>query len=166
FPKMRTADTTQWTGLAWKSAKVKPLGNIIQVPVSHARSGQDANRWDRNLHAMMFSAGPGKTDFVVLVIHLKANLTASFARHRGEEMEEFVKKFDDLHKAFPGEKDFIVLGDTNISSAEEPAVKTMEKAGFRDLNKMDHDTHTAKGLQPFDRIFIPRDQPEFVRSRL
>jgi hypothetical protein len=166
FPKMRAADTSQWTGLAWKEAKVKPVGNIVQLPVSHARSGQDSNRWDRNLHAMMFSAGPGKTDFVVMVVHLKANLTSSFARHRGEEMDDLVSKLGDLQKAFPGERDFIVLGDTNISSAQEPAVKTMEKAGFRDLNKADLDTHTAKGIQPFDRIFVPKDQPEFLRSQL
>lgn len=166
FPKMRAGDTSQWTGLAWKSAKVKPVGNIVQVPVSHLRSGQDANRWDRNLHAMMFSAGPGKTDFVVMVVHLKANLPASFARHRGEEMDDLVKKLGELNKEFPGEKDFIVLGDTNILSAEEPAVKAMENAGFHDLNKLDLDTHTAKGVQPFDRVFIPKDQPEFLRSNL
>jgi endonuclease/exonuclease/phosphatase family metal-dependent hydrolase len=166
FPKMRTADTSQWVGLAWNSAKVKPVGNIFQVPVNHARSSQDSNCWDRNLHGMMFSAGKDMTDFVVLVVHLKANVGASFARHRGEEIIELVKRTADLHKAFPGEKDFIYLGDTNIQDAKEPAVMTLEQAGFRDLNKNDIDTHTAKGVQPFDRIFVPKDQREFAQSSL
>jgi endonuclease/exonuclease/phosphatase family metal-dependent hydrolase len=164
FPKMKPADTTQWTGVAWKSAKVKPVGPIFQVPVSHTRSSQDSNRWDRNLHAMMFSTGKGKTDFIVLVVHLKANASASFARHRAEEIDDFAKRSADLHQAFPGEKDFILLGDTNIEHAAEPAVKAMEQAGFLDLNKVDRDTHTAKGIQPFARIFVPKNQPEFARS--
>lgn len=166
FPKMRAADTSQWTGLAWNSAKVKPVGDIFQVPVAHTRSSQDSNRWDRNLHAMMFSAGEGKTDFVVLVVHLKANSGPNFARHRGEEIEELLKRIADLHKAFPNEGDFVLLGDTNIQNANEPAVKALEQAGFRDLNKLDVDTHTAKGVQPFDRIFVPKDQPEFAKSSL
>jgi len=166
FPKMKPADTSQWVGVAWNSSVVKPVGNIFQVPVSHARSSQDSNRWDRNLHAMMFSAGKGKTDFVVLVVHLKASASASYAKHRGEEIGEFVKKTADLHKAFPGEKDFIVLGDTNIQNADEPALAALEKAGFQDLNKTDLDTHTAKGVQPFSRVFVPKNQPEFARSKL
>ena len=166
FPKMRPGETSQWTGIAWNAARVKPVGDIFQVPVSHARSSQESNRWDRNLHAMKFSAGKDKTDFVVLVVHLKANLSNSYARHRGEEIEEFVKKLPDLHRAFPAEKDFVVLGDTNIENASEPAVKALEKAGFIDLNKLDTDTHTAKGTQPFDRIFIPKNQPEFAKSSL
>jgi predicted extracellular nuclease len=166
FPKMKPADTGQWVGVAWNSAAVKPAGNIFQVPVSHARSSQDSNRWDRNLHGMMFTAGKGKTDFVVLVVHLKASASASFAKHRGEEIGEFVKKTADLHKAFPGEKDFVVLGDTNIQDAGEPAVKALEQAGFVDLNKSDLDTHTAKGTQPFGRVFVPKNQPEFAKSRL
>lgn len=164
FPKMKTADTSQWAGLAWKSAKVKATGQVFQVPVSHTRSSQDAARWDRNLHAMMFSAGKGKSDFAVLVVHLKANSSTNYAKHRGEEISEFGKRIADLHKAFPGEKDFIVLGDTNIQNADEPGVKAMEDAGFLDLNKLDLDTHTAKGVQPFDRMFVPKGQPEFGRS--
>ncbi len=166
FPKMIPGQTSQWTGIAWNAARVTPVGDIFQVPVSHTRSSQDSNRWDRNLHAMMFSTGKEKTDFVVLVVHLKANVSNSFAKHRREEIDEFAKKMPDLHKAFPGEKDFVLLGDTNIENADEPAVKGLEQAGFIDLNKIDLDTHTAKGTQPFDRIFIPKNQPEFAKSSL
>jgi predicted extracellular nuclease len=166
FPKMKPADTGQWVGVAWNAAVLKPAGDIYQVPVSHARSSQDSNRWDRNLHAMMFSAGKGKTDIVVLAVHLKASASASYAKHRGEEISEFVKKTADLFKAFPGEKDIVILGDTNIQDADEPAVKALAQAGFVDLNKSDLDTHTAKGTQPFDRVFVPKNQPEFAKSRL
>lgn len=166
FPKMRAADSSQWTGVAWKNARVKPVGSVFQVPLAHDKSTQGYNRWDRNLHALKFSAGPGKTDFVVLVVHLKANAQNVLAQHRAEEIADFVKALPALRKAFPDEGDWVLLGDTNITGADEPAVAALVQAGFRDLNKDDRDTHTAKGVQPFDRIFVPQKQPEFSRSTL
>jgi endonuclease/exonuclease/phosphatase family metal-dependent hydrolase len=166
FPRMRPADTGQWVGIAWNARRVQPVGDIVQLPVSHARTTQNSNRWDRNLHAMMFSAGKGKTDFVLLVVHLKANASASFARHREEEIAEFLNQAGALRKAFPTEKEWVLLGDTNIQNAGESAVRALSEAGFRDLNEHDIDTHTAKGIQPFDRVFVPKNQPEFAKSRL
>ena len=166
FPKAKAADEHQWTGIAWKSAKVKVVGDIVQLPVSHARSSKGYNLWDRNVHAVMFSAGPGKTDFVVLVVHLKANTIGNFAQHRYEELKELAAKLPYLAKAFPGEKDLVILGDTNMLDGQEPGPKALAKEGFKDLNKGEVDTHTAKGVQPFDRVFVPRDQPEFARSGL
>jgi hypothetical protein len=163
FPKARAADTSQWTGIAWKSAKLRAVGEPFQVPVSHARSARGSNLWDRNLHAVHFSAGPGKTDFLALVVHLKASTTGDFSAHRHEEMKELVARLPLLQKPFPGEKDLVILGDTNMEhGAKEPGVAALEKAGFRDLNRQDADTHTAKGIQPFDRIFVPGKQPEFT----
>lgn len=164
FPKMRAGDTSQWTGIAWNAAKVRPVGQPFAVPVAHTRTAKGSALWDRNLHALKFSAGPGKTDFLVLVVHLKANTTGNFAEHRRAEVKELVGKLPQVAKAFPGEKDLVILGDTNILKAEEPAVAELERAGFRDLNRKDEDTHTAKGVQPFDRVFVPKGQPEFARS--
>lgn len=165
FPKARPGDTTQWTGVAWKSAKLKVVGDIYQLPVSHAKSAQGNNLWDRNVHAILFSAGAGKTDFLVLVIHLKANTTGNFAGHRHEELKDLAAKLPLLAKPFPGEKDLVILGDTNmVGGSKEAGVGALVKAGFKDLNKRDEDTHTAKGDQPFDRIFVPKDQPEFAAS--
>jgi endonuclease/exonuclease/phosphatase family metal-dependent hydrolase len=166
FPKAKPADEHQWTGIAWKSAKVKVVGDIVQLPVSHRRSSKGSNLWDRNVHAIMFSAGPGKTDFVVMVVHLKANTTGNFAQHRQEELKELAAKLPTLARAFPGEKDLVILGDTNMLSGQEPGPRVLEQQGFKDLNKADLDTHTAKGVQPFDRVFVPRDQTEFARSSL
>ncbi len=166
FPKMRAGDPGQWTGVAWNEKKVQHVGDPFQVPVSHARSARGSNLWDRNMHALMLSAGAGKTDFLVMVLHLKANTTGDFKDHREEEMKDLVAHLPKLEMPFPKERDFVLLGDTNILEAKEPAVGTMEKAGFRDLNKMDLDTHSARGVQPFDRVFVPRNQPEFASSKL
>jgi predicted extracellular nuclease len=165
FPKMRAADQTQWTGIAWKESKVSVVGDVYQVPVSHAKSEKGFNKWDRAMHAVKFSAGKGKTDFLVLVLHLKANTTGNFADHRHEEIKELAAKLPLLDKAFPGEKDIIILGDTNILEAKEEAVAALEAKDFRDLNKADLDTHYGKGVQPFDRIFVPKKQPEFAVSQ-
>ncbi len=165
FPKMRAGDTGQWTGVAWNEKKLTRVGDVYQLPVSHARSSQDSNLWDRNLHAIMFSAGKGKTDFVVMPLHLKANTTARFARHREEELKELVKQMPLLEKPFPKERDLVLLGDTNMEDVKEAGAALLEKSGFRDLNT-GLDTHTARGDQPFDRVFVPKDQPEFRTSRL
>jgi endonuclease/exonuclease/phosphatase family metal-dependent hydrolase len=164
FPKMRAGDPGQWTGLAWNTKKVSSVGDIFQVPVSHARSKKGSNLWDRNVHAMMFTAGRDKTDFLVMVMHLKANTTGDFAEHREEEIKELLTHLPRLDKVFPKERDLVFLGDTNILAAKEPAVGAFEKAGFKDLNRADMDTHTSRGVQPFDRVFVPRDQPEFRKS--
>ncbi|MCC6418317.1 MAG: endonuclease/exonuclease/phosphatase family protein [Gemmataceae bacterium] len=166
FPKARASDTSQWTGIAWKAARVKPVGSPFLVPVAHGRSSKGAPMWDRNVHALQFSAGSGKTDFLALVVHLKANTTGNFAEHRYQEVKDLVAKLPQVAKAFPGEKDLVIVGDTNILRASEPAVAELERAGFRDLNKADLDTHTAKETQPFDRVFVPKGQPEFARSTL
>jgi hypothetical protein len=166
FPKMRNADTTQWVGVAWNEKRVKPVGAPIQIVVSHTRSSQGSNLWDRNLHGLKFSTEEKKTDFVVFPIHLKANTTSNFASHRGEEISELMKQMPNLVRAFPGESDYIFLGDTNIQTSKEEAVAAFEENGFRDLNRADMDTHTAREIQPFDRVFVPRDQPEFAKSRM
>jgi endonuclease/exonuclease/phosphatase family metal-dependent hydrolase len=165
FPKS-TGDNRQWTGVAWKASKVKPVGDIYRLPLSHARTRQGNAMWDRNLHALKFSAGKGRTDFLVLVLHLKANTVASFAAHREEEARELAAKLPLLDKAFPGERDIILVGDTNTLDGKEEMLAVLEGKDFRDLNKDDHDTHFAKGTQPFDRVFVPKKQPEFAASRL
>lgn len=165
FPKMRAGDPGQWTGLAWNASKVKPEGDILAVPVSHARSKQDSNLWDRNAHAIKLTAGAKRTDFLVVVLHLKANTTGNFAAHREEEIKDLLSRFPQLDKAFPKERDVILVGDTNMEQLKEPAAALLEKVGFRDLNT-GLDTHVGRGEQPFDRIFVPREQPEFKASRL
>jgi hypothetical protein len=165
FPKMRAGDPGQWTGVAWNASKLKPVGDIFQIPVSHMRSSKDSNLWDRNMHAMMFSAGEGKTDFLVMVMHLKANTSASYAAHREEEIKDLVDRLGQLEKPFPKERDYVFVGDTNMEEVKEPGSALLEKSGFRNLN-IGLDTHTARGEQAFDRIFVPKDQPEFKDSKM
>jgi hypothetical protein len=165
FPKMNAGDTGQWTGIAWNAKKLTPKGDIFQIPVSHIKTMQGSNKWDRNCHAMMFSAGEKRTDFAVMVLHLKANVNGSFAGHREEEVKDLVGRLPGLEKPFPKERDLVFVGDTNMEDVKEPGSLLLEKAGFRNLNT-GIDTHTAREVQPFDRIFVPRDQPEFMASRL
>jgi len=165
FPKMRAGDSGQWTGVAWNEKKVTRDGNVYQLPLSHTRSSQDSNLWDRNLHAIKLSAGKGKTDFLVMVLHLKANTNHRFSRHREEELKELVKQMPLLDRPFPKERDYVLLGDTNMEDVQEPGSMLLEKAGFRNLNT-GLDTHTARDVQPFDRVFVPKDQPEFKNSRM
>lgn len=165
FPKMNAGDTGQWTGIAWNAKKLTPKGDIFQIPVSHLKTAKGSNKWDRNCHAMMFSAGEGRTDFVVMVLHLKANVGASYDTHREEEIKDLLGRLPGLEKPFPKERDLVFVGDTNMEDVKEPASLLLEKAGYRNLNT-GIDTHTAREVQPFDRFFVPRDQPEFTASKL
>ena len=58
--------------------------------------------------------------------------------------------------------DIVILGDTNVLGADEPAVKRYTQSGFTDLNAADESTTTRE--EAFDRIFTPEGQSEFMAS--
>lgn len=161
FPKARFADEHQRIGIAWNAAKVKPVGEIFRIPVKNGLSSQRKDMWNRNCHAMKFSYKEGLTDFVVVGMHLKSNYQGNYEKHRGEEIAELIRQLPKLRQAFPKEEDFIFVGDTNANDGREAWLKELQAAGFIDLNKFHEDTHTSKGVQPYDRIFYPARQPEF-----
>ncbi len=164
FPKAISSDRSQWTGVAWNSSRLSALGAPFSIPVSHRRSSQDKQMWNRGAYAMKFRVGERLTDFVVIPLHLKANYSnKKYAKHRDEEISNLLAMRAQLAKRFPGEADFIVGGDTNILGKDEPAVARFAKQGFKDLNPS-ADTHTSRGSSPVDKLFVPTNQPEFRRS--
>lgn len=66
--------------------------------------------------------------------------------------------------------DLMVLGDSNMLSADEPAGKLLANAGYRDCNTRDLGTHLpfrrSDRAAPFDRIFLSPTQPETSASCL
>ena len=64
--------------------------------------------------------------------------------------------------------DIVLLGDTNFLAAEDETPNILAKSGFKDLNSSDDGTTAAWGSgyssAPFDRIFVPSNQPEFKNS--
>lgn len=162
----RLFDTTQsgrnqLTGIAWDRRVVQAVGEPFDLgtPVG-VRTEHDATLWDRRPQAMKFSLGSGKTDLVIIPVHMKANRPGmTHAAHRGLETDELVGRLQAVQKHF-ADLDIIILGDFNTLQGNERTVQKLQSAGWRDLNAKDLGTY--KGRNPFDRAFVPATQPEFT----
>jgi hypothetical protein len=163
-PKRKASDTSQCVGFAWNKRRVNIVGDILDIPVP---DDPDAVWiWDRGMHAGKFSFGTGKTDVVVVPIHMKANVGGvNKARlQRVKEAKALVKSLSLVRQEF-SDKDVVIMGDSNILSSSEPAEKAFADADFVDLNEGDNPT-TFHGAAAFDRIFVTADQPEFKNTDL
>ncbi|HEX8877894.1 MAG TPA: endonuclease/exonuclease/phosphatase family protein [Phycisphaerales bacterium] len=162
FPS-RSGD--QFTGFLYNAAVVSLVpdreGEAWRVPVPTRRSSQGSGLWVRPPTAVKFSAGPGKSDFVLIVVHMKADFDGRFARHREEEARALAALLPDVRRVFKDE-DVLVLGDTNMTDDNEPAEKIYENAGLKDLNTANAGTHWRGGGT--DKIFVPTTQAEFAAS--
>lgn len=170
----------QWTGLAWDESKVSLSGGPwkLDVAVDSKREDEIRAKFDkpegstvilsRWPYAVKFSAGAGKTDFVVVPVHLKSNIGgAATAEARAYEVELILQGLEKL-KSQHADKDLIVLGDANMLAAAESAGTTLQRAGLKDCNAGDLGTHIGFGKNekwaPFDRVFVMADQPETKAS--
>jgi endonuclease/exonuclease/phosphatase family metal-dependent hydrolase len=162
----------QLTGVAWNRAKVNAVNakgekwdakrdSPWRVPLPQGKTEQGSVLWHRPPHAMKFSAGEGKTDFVVIVLHMKADYQGDFSRHRGEEAKVLAGALDVVRKHWADE-DVVLLGDTNCVEAREFLTDAFERAGLTDLNEGRLRTQWRGGTM--SRVFVPRKQPEFARS--
>lgn len=177
FPKREgaRAPEDQWVGVAWNERQVRRQGAPIRVPadIDPAReksikdqfpaAGSDTVIFTRWPHAVRFSAGEGKTDWLVVPVHLKSNTDGpATAQARAYETELLIEGMALLRQQH-GEKDLIVLGDSNMLLANENAGVNMKAAGFRDCNARDLGTHlpfkSAEKAAPFDRIFVLPARP-------
>ncbi len=163
-------DGDQLTGVLWnprivtaETASDKPFDTATDtpwaVPVGKGRSSQGSGLFNRPPHAMKFSAGAGKTDFVVVVLHLKADYNGDFAQHRKEEADVLVGALPAVRKQFHDD-DVLLVGDTNCTGDHEPAIVALERAGYFDLNGSHRATHWRGGSM--DRELVPVSQPEFA----
>lgn len=162
FPS-RSGD--QFTGFLYNSGIVSLVsdreGDSWRVPVPTRRSSQGSGLWVRPPTAVKFSAGAGKTDFVLIVVHMKADFDGDFAKHREEEATALAALLPDVRRVFKDE-DVLILGDTNMTDDNEAAEKTYERAALKDLNTANAGTHWRGGGT--DKIFVPAAQPEFAAS--
>ncbi|MGQ0628762.1 MAG: hypothetical protein ACT4PL_11765 [Phycisphaerales bacterium] len=168
FPGRNEGD--QLTGVLWNSSRVSaiaPDGKKWEqassephaLPIEKGRGPQGSALWNRPPHAMKFSLGQGLTDFVVIVLHMKADYNGDFAAHRGMEATALVNALPGVRERFK-DLDIVLLGDTNCTGEKEPALETFAKAGLADLNAKGLATHWRGGKM--DRILSPSAQPEFA----
>jgi len=159
FENAGSNDTSQLCGVLWNWNVVDEV-TWWRIPVA---GGKLNNRtlWDRRPHAVKFSTGTNRTDFVLVPLHMKAG---DFATHRGKEAQQLADKLDSLRSAL-ADRDIALLGDTNCGSGSEPAVTTFEAAGLKDLNG--GMVATTPWGQPLDRVVAasnPTENKEFAGS--
>jgi len=163
----------QHIGIAWRSDRVKLVGEPFSVPVGKSETYGD-KFWERRANAVKLSFGEGKTDVVFVPVHLKSNRNDANAadplftqKQRIAEAKAFVANLKLLKEKFKDE-DIVLLGDTNFLAPDDEGPKILTDAGFVDLNASDRGTTAAWGAgyssAPFDRIFAPTNQPEFKNS--
>lgn len=158
FPK---SDIHQHIGVAWNTARAEMIGNPFRIPVATSSNGQPL--WDRRPHAVQFSFGDGRSDLVVIVLHMKANRRENNGpnlQRREREARTLVQKLPQVRSRFDDE-DIVLIGDSNILTADEAAAEVFGQAGFEDLNGEDEPTYNSDDGAPFDRAFVPSDQTEF-----
>lgn len=157
--KKHENDVSQCVGFLWDKKHVTKQGSTFDIDIPEDSEG--FNLWDRGMHAAKFSFGEGKTDIVVIPVHMKANRgmpVYKARRQRAKEAKALVDALPDVRDHF-SDKDVVIMGDTNILHYDESAAKTFRDAGFYDLNDGDNPT-TYHGAAPFDRIFVTNTQPE------
>ncbi|WP_406819292.1 endonuclease/exonuclease/phosphatase family protein [Pseudomonas sp. KnCO4] len=164
----------QWTGLAWNKQRVQLSGGPWSV------AGMDEQRrvellgersravpLNRTPYAVKLSAGAGKSDFLLVPLHLKANTGKNSEAQRVLELHLILKGLDDV-RAEHADDDLILLGDTNMLSTTEPGAQLLRDYGMRDCNSADLNTWLTTDPAyldaPFDRIFVMRGQPETAQT--
>lgn len=144
-------------GKPWKQTESQPWA----VPLEADKGPQGSQLWHRPPHAMKFTTGEGKTDFVLVVLHMKADYKSKFEAHREAEAKSLVGAIPLVRSEF-GDSDIVLLGDTNCASASEAAITVFQNAGFKDVGAGKSATHWRGGSM--DRVLSRADQPEFKDS--
>ena len=166
FPK-GAGQNTQLLGLAWNKTRVTGPFEQWEIPLDYSPASDEV--WRRKPYAVKLSFGAGKTDLVVVVVHMKSGLPVAQTGcdnecvkcARSTEAYLLASKLDELRTKFQDD-DIVILGDTNVLRAEKSAVRHFTLAGFKDLNASERETHFDG--QPLDRIFVKANQAEFVNS--
>lgn len=158
------SDSNQSTGIMWNTDAVtlRYSESGYTIPVDHEQSDQGKVVWSRPPVAMHFSAGEGLTDFVLIPIHMKSNYGGNFSAHRAEEARELAAALPAVEREF-GDRDVVVIGDTNSSAHDDHAITVFELAGLTDLNDDDQVTYWRGSA--LDRVLVPMSQPEFSNPR-
>jgi len=148
----QAANHTNTTATEWWVAFYKP-GSVVpatDLPWGFLAEDRSANPdYERVPYAFAFRSIDERLDFVLISVHL----APASSRRRSEELAAIAAWIDTRDTC---EKDFLVLGDMNIESAQELA--TALPAGCVSLNAECRPTNTAATGRPHDHVLY---RPQF-----
>ena len=156
------------TGVAWTASKVKLVGQPLRLSIRRNKTWKDI--WNRPPVAIKFSTGEGKTDLVVIPVHMKSNFGGAFktGKQRAQEARTLIRALGQVQNKF-SDDDVIILGDFNTRYGSEESQFRFAVAGFKDLNAADAKTwikSSRYSAAPFDRILVPDSEPEMKSSTM
>lgn len=156
----------QTTGVLWRTARTEMKGRWSLPVIAGKHPHSKEIYWKRRPEAFHFKALNGKADFILIPLHMKSNLGTEGTDMRPIEARQLSDCLASLIDHFKGEKDILLLGDTNINPGEHGVQDVW--ASFTDLNLTERVTwnNPSEGYPPapFDRIFVPKGHPEFAKS--
>lgn len=147
---------TEWFVTFYKPGFVSPATDI-----PHGFIGQPLGAnptFDRVPYAFAFRSKNRQADFVLISVHLNPDVPA----RRKVELAG-IESWITQKKAQAAERDYIVLGDTNLQNAAELHADT--PANFISLNEACVPTNTnVNGPRPYDHVlFAPAETTEIDR---
>ena len=161
YENKHSGDKSQLCGLIWNASILNKL-EVFKIPVKDKVN--DLNLWDRTPHAVKFKYRH-KTDFVIIPIHMKSNFGGATKAKKVRHQEAITLMENiDLVKSTLTDLDIVIIGDTNCLGSYEKALEVITDNEFIDLNESDAPTF-VDGKAPFDRIFVPSNEKEFLFSR-
>lgn len=161
FQNRLPKDYAQSCAVMWNRSKFRLKSKPYKLPLKK-KSGE-WHYWHRSPYTLKFSAGEGRSDFVLLSIHMKA-----FAEKKTQRLREFQllwQGLSALEKRFQ-DKDILILGDSNFSRSETTYRKSL--SSWQELNKKGLSTLTKSRFYEsaaFDKIIVPSRQPETARAK-
>ena len=142
----KNGSATEWWVTFYKPGKVKSVTDIPHGFLAEDRSNH--TDYERVPYGFAFRSADGKSDFVLISVHLKPGKGSKDKKRRKEEfaaITKWVNEHDDK------EKDFIILGDMNIGNCAE--LKDVTPIGYLSLNDECVPTHTnLNSPKPYDHI--------------
>lgn len=139
---------TEWFAAFYRPGRVVPAGDLPNGFIADDRTNHPD--YGRVPHAFAFRDVAERADFVLISVHLPPDATTAARARRAHELRainDWVVAMDST----TGERDFIILGDMNIYTAEELA--TVTPSGFLSLNDECRPTNTTiRSARPYDHV--------------
>jgi endonuclease/exonuclease/phosphatase family metal-dependent hydrolase len=142
----KNSNATEWWAAFYKPEKLKTADDLPNGFLDEDRT--DNEYYERVPYAFAFRTLDEKMDFDLISVHLKPDDSSEDKARRKEELSAIRDWIDDNDDT---EKDFIILGDMNITGYDE--LRDATPGGFKSLNDECRATNTnVNGPKPYDHV--------------
>ena len=122
YKRRESDETERLLGVAWNHRRVQKAGEPLRIAVKY----DDGRSWRRQPYAVPFQVGAGRSDFVLIPLHMKSNSggVPRATKVRAGEARALVAQLEVIRQHF-NDQDLILLGDTNMLEAGESGLRLL-----------------------------------------